>query len=206
MRPRLVMLTVMLVGGPLASLLCVWGVVLWSPDGAIYEVLEDPGRWRGPGPAEWPTRPHAVFGAARPSFGVNWYLALWDPGAANGTKHSELTIEAGVPFKSLIAFKRAGAGRLNSGWDYGLEIPEWLAPAYQLERALPYRPIWSGLLLNALVFVVLARIAFAVPVHWRQWRGNRRARMGRCRVCGHQVISRASCPECGHVESGARSA
>lgn len=63
-------------------------------------------------------------------------------------------------------------------------------------RVLPYKPIWSGLLLNTLVYVLLW-LGFS-----HLMRGTLRARRrhrGRCPRCAHDLAHdyRAGCPECG---------
>ncbi len=65
-------------------------------------------------------------------------------------------------------------------------------------RALPYYPIWSGLVLNtafyALLFFIFVRLA----------KGTRqllRFREGKCPRCGYDLVMNFSqpCSECGHA-------
>ena len=63
-------------------------------------------------------------------------------------------------------------------------------------RALPYRPIWSGLLLNTLAFGLAW---FALWLAVTGLLGIARRLRGRCPSCGYTLVHgrRDGCPECG---------
>jgi len=72
-------------------------------------------------------------------------------------------------------------------------------------RALPLRPIWSGLAVNALVFGLMWWLLLFVPGIVRR---RLRAKRGACLRCGYDLRATPAgspCPECGGAErSGSR--
>ena len=62
-------------------------------------------------------------------------------------------------------------------------------------RALPYTPIWSGLLINSTLFGLPMFVALSVP-SIRSWNRKRR---GRCPLCDYNLVRdlASGCPECG---------
>lgn len=75
------------------------------------------------------------------------------------------------------------------GWSVGSTSAGPLDP-----RVIPLEPIWSGLLLNTLVFGA-AFLAFGTGLSMLRARGRRRA--NRCVSCGYPLGELACCPECG---------
>jgi hypothetical protein len=73
---------------------------------------------------------------------------------------------------------------------------------YAATFIVPLRPIWSGLVIDVLVWCGLIA---AVPVAWTQvrriapWvsRSHRRATRGQCFACGYPLGGSERCPECG---------
>jgi hypothetical protein len=68
-------------------------------------------------------------------------------------------------------------------------------------RALPYRPIWPGIVLNTLCYAALwvaVNIAGIAAMRWI------RRRRGRCGSCGYDTrgLPAGACPECGHLHAG----
>jgi len=61
-------------------------------------------------------------------------------------------------------------------------------------RVIPFTPIWSGLLINTLIYGVLVAFLWSGAREGRRW--NRRRR-GRCTDCGHLLDALTTCPECG---------
>lgn len=60
----------------------------------------------------------------------------------------------------------------------------------------PYRPIWSGFLINTVFYTL---VACALAWLWRQIKHARRMRRGLCPCCRYQLSYdfRTGCPECG---------
>ncbi len=69
-------------------------------------------------------------------------------------------------------------------------------------RALPYRPIWSGLAVNTVFYAVLI---FVVVSYVQGLRRLRRFHRGRCPRCGYDLAHdyAAGCPECAWGRVGA---
>jgi hypothetical protein len=75
----------------------------------------------------------------------------------------------------------------------------WENPAYAVDRiALPLRPIWSGFIVDTLLFGVVAFVLLFGPGMLRR---QARRRTGRCECCGYDLRGNTNdqCPECGHV-------
>lgn len=65
-----------------------------------------------------------------------------------------------------------------------------------LPRALPYRPMWSGLAIDTALFGAAWALLFLAAPALRAWR----RRKGRCGACGYDLRGLATstpCPECG---------
>lgn len=80
---------------------------------------------------------------------------------------------------------------VSFGWRSGIAVPAWLHPLP--DRRIPLMPVWTGLLVNPLLF------ATGLFSTWMLAAGARRAwyaRTGRCRWCGYE-LSQDVCPECG---------
>lgn len=61
-------------------------------------------------------------------------------------------------------------------------------------EALPWRPLWPGLAINAIFYGVIVGLLFAVPGRVRRWR---RVRRGLCPACGYPIGESTLCSECG---------
>lgn len=72
-------------------------------------------------------------------------------------------------------------------------------------RAIPFQPIWPGLLGNTLTF---AAVFWLIPVTFSMMRKQWRRRRGRCIHCGYDLRSGSStiCPECGPTHAAPISA
>ena len=61
---------------------------------------------------------------------------------------------------------------------------------------LPYAPIWTGLVMNTLLYAAMLWVLMGAPFVVRRWR---RQRTGRCFRCGYDLrgADHEVCPECG---------
>lgn len=127
---------------------------------------------------------------------------------ASSPGRSEAT--AGWPLHALTCFNSSAVnidsggmtiGIANSGGTIigGIELPPFTTggsgPRW---RALPYQPIWSGLIVDTMAFALLWWVAFLAAIYGR--RAIRRKR-GLCAICGYDLRGAAHerCPECGQV-------
>jgi hypothetical protein len=108
----------------------------------------------------------------------------------------------------LRCFRRAASDvpfvqqQVLNGWGIAQGVAQ--VAAYD-ERTLPLRPIWSGLLVNTLLFAMAWWLLAWVTTPLRRWRPGRiyreamRARRGRCPGCNFdlQFELARGCPECG---------
>lgn len=114
-------------------------------------------------------------------------------------------VRAGWPFTCVAAYRY----RMVYGWSNKVpEPPYWVGAvtppkflhpksgAWNLPRVIPVRPVWSGLVLNSLVWAVPLGLVLSGA---RRLRRRRRDRLGCCRECGYSLtgIGGAVCPECG---------
>jgi len=82
----------------------------------------------------------------------------------------------------------------------GIELAPFSLPAglalSRAWRALPYRPIWTGAVLNTLLFASVVWLILFLPGVVRRME---RRRLGRCEVCGYDLrgAGHGVCPECG---------
>lgn len=69
----------------------------------------------------------------------------------------------------------------------------WIATVH---IAIPYLPLWRGLILNTLFYAAIWWVLLAMP---RLIRHMLRARKGLCRSCGSDMrgLTNTPCPECG---------
>jgi hypothetical protein len=114
----------------------------------------------------------------------------------------------GWPFITLCCGQEIVSPAQTHSW--GL-IAGSLTPATGMKRAvaLPYRPVWFGLLLNALFYaLVLIALRPLMILPRRILREWRRMRRGRCLACGYDLrfdFARG-CPECGWRREAASTA
>jgi len=115
-------------------------------------------------------------------------------------------LRAGFPWHCLSAWRSvdAEAGELSSivinaeppqGWHAGIDVE-----ALWRDRRLPYPvfglplvPRWAGLIMNTLVYAMLALPLFV----WRPIRAVMRARRGQCGYCAYPIGTSPVCTECG---------
>lgn len=105
--------------------------------------------------------------------------------------------DVALQFKASAMRVRAGpkAPRIQGGW----QLADFQGGAFQgTWRAVPHRPIWSGLIAN---IVIHAAIWFGLIFGVAMLRRKQRIAAGRCGNCGYDLrssgIAHERCPECG---------
>lgn len=81
----------------------------------------------------------------------------------------------------------------------GIALAEATGPQFLLPqgRALPCRPIWSGLIIDSAVYACLWGAVWFVCLLPGRVRRSRRLRRGLCVGCGYELAGLMKCPECG---------
>lgn len=133
------------------------------------------------------------------------FPALWAPrdpdptlaAAAASVGSGVLNLQSG--YVSYAPSRYLGGGTGPSA------APPLLPPGASPVPVLPWRPVWGGLVLDTLVFGVLAAVSYWVlAVPRRFLREVSRLRRGCCIACGYQLnydFARG-CPECGWRRAG----
>ena len=68
-------------------------------------------------------------------------------------------------------------------------------------RILPLQPIWSGLIINTVLYVPLWFTLFSLKDIWRGIRSRIRRRRGQCIHCAYKLMAEQTrCSECGEHE------
>jgi hypothetical protein len=148
---------------------------------------------------------HNNFGSDSPSRGLRWGRAesvRTDPKkfAREGCEHA-----TGWPFLTAWcewSYDYSGTPQqpvLHRGIPMSSPAPGSLWPNASQLRALPLRPIWTGLVLNTVFYALAVWCLWQALSMSRRYR--RRAR-GQCVRCGYSLAGLALptvCPECGHL-------
>lgn len=117
-----------------------------------------------------------------------------------GTEDQHLGVEEGCGWPRVVLWCSFGWKQEGSGWRDavfgGIELPKgkW----WHL-RALPLRPVWSGIAVDTFVYAVLWWVLLASLGGLASWRRSVRYRRGRCADCGYDLVHKfeSGCPECG---------
>lgn len=106
---------------------------------------------------------------------------------------SVLRVESGWPLRSLHG---CIVGPIQTRQGVGAVVVTRSIEGRSIERALPYRPLWLGLIANTAFYgftlYLLARMA-------RKLRGLRRVRRGLCPRCRYPIGMAPVCTECGNL-------
>jgi hypothetical protein len=211
-------ITVFLALGAIVNLLVAWTCAVtvrsdsahlqraqsWGPVGDLYIVT-----WRSPSMQIWFSRRGShveelpAYRASHPP--PEMLLPAWSPLLAptddfrtGRIASEERLVEArGWPFLATWC-EIDGTGGLPLIVRGGIRTPwSWtgdsLAPAI-LPRVLPYRPIWTGFLVNSVLYAATLTILTALP---RQVRRMIRLHRGRCPRCAYPIGASPVCTECG---------
>ncbi len=79
--------------------------------------------------------------------------------------------------------------------EHGIELKPWpVGGAVASWRALPCRPLWSGVIVNSLLLAVISSVCLFIPTTLRR---RLRRRRGQCQHCGYPIGASPVCSECG---------
>jgi len=122
-----------------------------------------------------------------------------------------MRVQSGWPFPSFESVSATVARgwpplKVAPTWQGGFSAPQALLAAQAggslgmgYRRALPLRPIWSGLIANSTIFTGTIWAAGVIPLHRRI---SRRRIRSQCIHCGYNRLGLTTttvCPECGQV-------
>lgn len=121
--------------------------------------------------------------------------AGWPFRALSCRNTAQISIVAG---NSAMQVQRAPAKAVEGGWELPAFERGRLGGLGGTWRAIPLRPIWSGLFAD---IAVLGALWFAIIFGFGAWRRRRRRERGRCAWCGYDLrsggVTHDRCPECG---------
>ncbi len=210
MKRRLLIVAVFLLAGAVVNVAVAWGCAAWAPsvvsagvkpislDGWPEDSLwlveqmpvAEPGRWTTP------------RGSKRSGIGVEEEkvsLKYVPAGHANlppfGTNYSRFVRRccAGLPLLSLEGFRASGWVQASQG---ALSAPRWFALPMRL---LPLQPIWSGFLVNTLLYAAVLWLLWGGPFRLRRFI---RVKRGLCPKCTYPMGESDVCSECGKMLPG----
>lgn len=152
--------------------------------------------WPAEVPPHWPDEPKLCVR------GTTWIRTVDTAGDYGSSMYSAQRVSVGIPFRAADAVsihERTSDGTAvsyGSVWLRGVEIPLSRNGLVPYQCVLPVRPIWSGLIGNALCYSIVVEMLRAIL---RAWRHRSRVRKHHCVVCGYPVdrFRQAVCPECG---------
>lgn len=185
MSPWLRRAVVLVILGVFLSLVAAWARAAVPLQGGLMLIPPiQPREWPRPAPNGWgePSRLtiHTHVGAVH-------HVYTGDAVQGNRLLENMDVYAFGWPLECVEATTVYGGARFASQTYGALQI----GPI-----SLPVRPIWPGLIANALVYAcAIAGVRYGVPALRRRWRGRR----GQCLACGYdlQGVEATGCPECG---------
>jgi hypothetical protein len=200
-RLRLARTGIHLLAGAAIAVALAWGLAAWGParPRTGLEPLDghpETAAWLDGLDADLAAQPGWVITAHGPGLRRDFLTATNISGRWAG--HAEaVRVRAGWPALAL-----EGAGLLERDaiavhWHAAIDVDP--SPPHDIgrrfaPRVLPLRPLWRGLLLDALVWAALVGLLTVGP---RSFIRARRRRRGRCPACGYPLGPSPRCPECG---------
>ena len=213
MRWRAVRVTTLLLSCGILSLAVGWACALWAPDTPFPEqTVVAPGTLRYPRsvPSDWP---EPFLSQRSRSFGSSFLgaAAHVEPGEITKYDHTnavgQSVFQYGWPLRTLEYEARLymlhppppppAPHPIHFVGDAG-QVPSSLVPSEHRLRRLPLRPIWTGLVVNTLVYAATLWLLIAAPVVLRSFLRRRRCL---CPSCGYPAGASRVCTECGHALS-----
>jgi hypothetical protein len=164
----------------------------WSRPGAVVVFSE---RWRikAPSGGEWGD-PETLLDEWT---GFHVMTPEWE---SRTTHHEQRDAQAcGWPRLTLWCetYFRESAERLpDGGIATGLQFTWGRNATLKYSRALPFRPIWAGLIINSIFYAVILWLLIPGPFALRRFIRRRR---GFCPKCGYPMGEAAVCTECGNT-------
>ncbi len=144
-----------------------------------------PSRWRIAVPPDWPAQP-----AEELAMGSAWYTMGTQQTLRDHTSYVLHEFRFGFPMKSLSCYRvDSGMGATwSQSWSYAAPF------ARSGSYPLPTRLLWSGFLLNSVVYALFLWLPLAGFVVARR---ALRLRRGLCPECAYPLGASPICTECG---------
>lgn len=166
--------------------------------------------WPLPVPSDWPS-PMVID--ERAGRGLRLLMATsatghTDPSGAPSEKRTHYRVAGAKCGWPMLAMRTTTRSSVTDEHDHtdrtpAISLPRWLHDfadrmtyGYYAQRAFPLTPIWSGFLINT----VLYALTFWLILRSLPWiRAIRRKRHRQCITCGYPIGIRSFCTECGTV-------
>ena len=184
-------LTLVLLLGALATILCAWIPALFNPPRApVFHTGGLVKQWLDDVPDSWPDQPFGLtydsFSAVNPDFPKPPRLRKRQ-GMADGVSNSggHVTFLGDQPNHVIDI--------IQAGWPTHTMTHRGPDDA----RPLPLNPIWTPFALSTLVWSAVLFIAYQLVMIPFRIRRARRTKTNHCTTCGYELQDLQTCPECG---------
>ncbi len=201
MKRRLFRVVMCLFLGIAATALVAVGCMLWGLVPDLFEMQPRLalGNWPRAVPADWPPpTAQTVYKNPVHTLILHQTIRYADPPSDStaGATHHQWLYQYGWPLRAFEAESRATSTKPPELFAALGPVPSWLLPGGASLRHVATRPIWHGLLLDSLLYAVLA---------WSVLAGSRatlrlsRLTRDRCPACNYDLRGNLAqgCPECG---------
>jgi hypothetical protein len=110
----------------------------------------------------------------------------------------QMELAYGWPMRCLIAEYESTPAMIFTRWDHvsGIQIP-LSDHAFGVPRALPIKPIWSGIVVNTALWTMMLSPIFPLMKFAKRCKMHRRIAKGVCPHCAYPVGFSETCTECG---------